>query len=307
VRETDFMNWNRYANAALARLPSIVPPDQLESANGRLFATQTIANELAGPPLGSVIFSAIRAAPFALAASVYALSSGVIALIDGAFEIEGTADQQNIREAIREGVSWFWGHRVLRAAGLIAGAVNFVSAATFSVFVLFAQDILGVSDAAYGVIIAFGAVGGIIGSLSANRFTQWFGSGRTLFLDILLNGIAFIVISLTTNPLVVGLMFIVISMSNMVGNVILISFRQTVIPDRLLGRVASAYRLIVMGALPLGALFGGIAADTLGLVAPYRIGGIGLIFVAFAGITVVNNQSMALAKQEAEYIKRSDT
>lgn len=37
-------------NAALAVLPAIVERGRLEAANGRIFATQSVMNELVGPP-----------------------------------------------------------------------------------------------------------------------------------------------------------------------------------------------------------------------------------------------------------------
>ena len=39
-------------------------------------------------------------------------------------------------------------------------------------------------------------------------------------------------------------------------------------PAHLLGRVTSAYRMVVLGALPLGALVGGVVAREIGLTAP---------------------------------------
>ena len=37
-------------------------------------------------------------------------------------------------------------------------------------------------------------------------------------------------------------------------NVVTVSYRQSVVPDHLLGRVTAAYRLLAFGALPLGSL-----------------------------------------------------
>ena len=79
-------------------------------------------------------------------------------------------------------------------------------------------------------------------------------------------------------------------------NVILISLRQSIIPDHLLGRVASGYRLFVLGALPIGALFGGGVARAFGLTAPYWVGGVTLAIMAFAWLHVMNNQTVAAAQ-----------
>ena len=49
------------------------------------------------------------------------------------------------------------------------------------------------------------------------------------------------------------------------GNVLVISARQRLIPAKLLGRVNSAYRLVGMGGMPLGAAAGGVVAEFAGL------------------------------------------
>jgi MFS family permease len=293
-----------FDNAALAILPVMVSEDKLEEANGRLFATATLSNEMVGPPLGSFLFSALRSTPFFLAALAYGLSSSVLGWIPGKFTPKISLHQRGLVQEIREGVLWFWHHRLLRTLGFFAGTFNFVSAAIMGVFVLYAQDVLGLSDAAYGLLISMGAIGGIVGSLMTKKLSARFGPGSILFADAFLSGIAFLGMALTTNPFVVGIMFILISMTNMFGNVIIISLRQAIIPDHLLGRVASAYRLVVLGALPLGALFGGMIARTFSLAAPMLAGGGLLIFVAFAIQPIVNNRTIQLAKENANQYRR---
>jgi small-conductance mechanosensitive channel len=96
------------------------------------------------------------------------------------------------------------------------------------------------------------------------------------------------------------MMFVAISMMTMFGNVIIISLRQAIIPDHLLGRVSSAYRLVVLGALPLGALFGGSVAQAFQLATPIWVGGLILVVVAVAMQPIVNNRSIALARERAK-------
>ena len=47
----------------------------------------------------------------------------------------------------------------------------------------------------------------------------------------------------------------------MFWNVLTMSLRQALIPPLLFGRVQGGYRTLVWGAIPLGALFGGVLAD----------------------------------------------
>jgi predicted MFS family arabinose efflux permease len=72
------------------------------------------------------------------------------------------------------------------------------------------------------------------------------------------------------------------------GNVLVISARQRLIPAELLGRVNSAYRLVGMGGMPLGAALGGVVAEFAGLGAVLVgatgvcLGGVGLVWRALS-------------------------
>jgi MFS family permease len=287
-------------NAALAILPAIIPRDRLEQANGRLFATETVANEFVGPPLGGLLFSLVAAIPFLANSGTFAVAALLALLLCGQFRArrpEGTL-QRTLWADIHEGVRWFWNHRLLRTLGVMAGMINFFWAATTAIFVLVAQDILGLNDVGFGIVLASGAFGGVAGGLVADRFVRRLGAGWTIFATNLLPGLAYVAIALTSNPFIVGAMFALMSFAAMVGNVILISLRQTIIPNHLLGRVTSAYRLFALGALPIGALFGGSLAQTFGLTAPYWAGGATLTIMAFALLRVVNNRTVAAAREQ---------
>jgi MFS family permease len=61
------------------------------------------------------------------------------------------------------------------------------------------------------------------------------------------------------------------------------TLRQALTPDRLLGRVVASFRLIGIGALPVGALLGGSVARASGLRAPYFIAS---ALIALAAVVV---------------------
>ncbi|MGK5512396.1 hypothetical protein ACSNN5_30555, partial [Brevibacillus formosus] len=52
------------------------------------------------------------------------------------------------------------------------------------------------------------------------------------------------------------------------------------VPDELLGRVTAAYRLVVLGVIPLGALAGGLLGRSLGIRAPFIAAALGLVLAA---------------------------
>jgi predicted MFS family arabinose efflux permease len=66
----------------------------------------------------------------------------------------------------------------------------------------------------------------------------------------------------------------------MVWNVLTMSLRQALIPEHMFGRVQGAYRTVVWGAIPLGALAGGLVADLFGVPAVFLVSGAALLVLS---------------------------
>jgi MFS family permease len=114
-------------------------------------------------------------------------------------------------------------------------------------------------------VLTSSALGGILGSWAGPRLERTFGRARCLFGAIALFGSTLAVPALTTNILANVAAFIGASFGSVVWNVITVSLRQRITPDRLLGRMNSAYRMLGWGTMPLGAALGGAIAEVWGL------------------------------------------
>jgi len=282
-------------NASLAVLPAIVGRDDLDAANGRIFATQSVMNELVGPPLGSVLFTVAIAAPFGGAALGFTAGALLVAGMHGSLS-GGRGDAHDMGSEISDGFRWFWRHRIIRTVALMAGGLNFFSAATLGVLVLVAQERLGVTDTGYGLLLAAAALGGVAGGWGAEPLTRRLGWGPAIFVSNLLPAIGHAGIALTTDAAVAALMLAFSSFAGMVGNVVVASLRQTAIPNEMLGRVTSVYRLFGLGALPLGAAFGGFTASAFGLVAPFWIAAGCLTVMALVLLPILTTDAIRRAR-----------
>jgi MFS family permease len=158
----------------------------------------------------------------------------------------------------------------------------FADAAAFYLLVLYTLEILRLGPAAFGLLLATGAVGGILGGLASPAIARRLGTTGALVLAVGLTGAGHLVMGLTSQPVVAGAMLAVSSFAFGVWNVVCVSLRQRLVPDRLLGRVSSAYRTLVVGAAPAGALLGGAVA-AIDLRIPYLAAGILLLVMAAAG------------------------
>ncbi|MGH2826585.1 MAG: MFS transporter, partial [Actinomycetota bacterium] len=195
---------------------------------------------------------------------------------------------------------WLWNHSVLRTLGIMTGVSNLTTSATFSIFVLYALEILDLTEAGYGVLLAVMAIGGVIGSLVAPRLARLFGDGPSFYVVIGLSVAQNLAIGLTSNIVVVAIGLISLSLGVMLWNVIAVSLRQSIVPDQLLGRVNSVYRLLAWGTMPVGAALGGFLGEAFGLRSAYFVSAAVMAILAVAILPVINNRTIAAARRAAE-------
>ncbi|MEV7008447.1 MFS transporter [Streptosporangium sp. NPDC051022] len=186
-----------------------------------------------------------------------------------------TRERRGVPAEMMEGVRWLAGHRVLRVTVILAATSNFSVFMAQSVTVLFAKDVLGVGDAGYGILVAAMAIGGVVGGLVSRRVVGHFGTRSVVIGVSVASALSLVAIGLFgRQPVVVVALFGIWSAGLSIWNVMAQSLSQRLIPNELMGRVGSATRMIAFGALPLGALAGGLVAAAYGLTAPWVAGGV---------------------------------
>ena len=271
-------------NAAQTFLPAIVDPENLERANGNMWGAEMVANSFVGPPIGSLLLGIGFALPFFLDAGTFAVAAALVFAIGGDFRnrkksAAQRSDKIDWKGEISEGFGWLWRHPVLRPMAIILGLLNGLAMATFSTFILFAQENLdlesglftgalapvaeffgaeSVAAFVFSLLMMAGAVGGIVGSILASRISKRLGSGTSLYISIFIWTLTAFVVGSASRWWVVALFFMVNTVFMILWNIITVSFRQTIIPDELLGRVNSVYRFFGWGMMPLGSLLGGV-------------------------------------------------
>ena len=289
-------------NAAQAMVVAVVgrDPRQLERANGRLVASLTVGQQLAGPPLGSAAFAVAAWLPFLADAVSFAAGAGLVATIGGRFAPDGGAAAgaagRSMAAEIAEGLRFLFGHRLLRAAVLLVSASNLAFMAGEAILVLFATDELGLDGRGYGLLLAAVALGGLPGSLLAHRVAERVPPGPLIVGGVLVGAVVMACFGLATDPWLAGAAYAATGAVWGVWNVTLLSLRQAIVPDRLMGRVVGAIRLIGFGSIPIGALLGGLVARQLGLRAPFLLGAAVLALAALAAAPVVTTGAIKAAR-----------
>ena len=282
-----------FDTASEAFLPLLVGSDELDAANGRLQASEWATNSFIGPAVGAGLFAIAASLPFLFNSASFAVAAVLVAAIGGKFAREPVSEERKLRADIGEGLRWLWDHTVLRTLALMAGVTNLVGMGIVAIFVLFAQDILGLGDLGFGAIITTIGAGGLGGALIAPIITRRFGQGTTLLVSVGGLGFGSLAMGLTSNAIVAGVIAFFYGFLIALWNVVAISLRQRLTPDDLRGRVASVARLLAWGTQPLGALLGGVVAAAFGLRAPFIIGA-GIWALEFlVAVGIVNNRRIA--------------
>jgi MFS family permease len=248
-------------NCGQTFMPSIVKPEHLEQANGRMWSIESVANTFIGPPIGSLLLLVAFSAPFFIDAGSFFAAAALVFAIPGVFRAEhpdGVVERPSWRVELAEGMRWLWHHPLLRAMAIILGVMNMASNLSGAMFVLFSQDVLGVSPLTF-TIMGFGfAIGAIIGGYAAPWLSRKLGSGTCLALTLGSAAVTQALVGLSSWWPLTGVIFAIGALLGSTWNVITVSLRQTIIPPHLLGRVNSVYRFFAWGMIPIGAALGGV-------------------------------------------------
>ncbi|MFI0976586.1 MFS transporter [Streptomyces sp. NPDC021093] len=289
-----------FDTAAAAYLPEVLQRDPalLQSANARLQSTQTAAHGFLGPPAGAALFFLSRAAPFVADALSFLLSALVIRSLPRTPPKSRTAKGSLLADA-RAGAVHLFRDPLLLGLALRPAFGNLAFSAGTAVFVLFAQEELGLGPVGYGFLLTSEAVGGLLGAVAAGWFRDRMGTGGALILGaVVLTGSQF-ALGMCTAPLPAAAAMTFRAAAFGLTMVLGPSIRQAVVPDALMGRVSAAARLMAVAPTPLGALLGGYLATVAGLHAPYLIGAALLAVATLVTAPMTTNRRIEAALTKA--------
>jgi MFS family permease len=287
-----------FDSASQAALPSVVPLGVLARANSRLYVGTVMAGLFAGPPLGSWLFSTVDGLPFALNAVSFVGSAALVLSIRARFHAAARG-RTSLRHDIGEGIRWLWAHRQLRAIVVLLTLWNLTESATVSVLVLYALEDLGLDASTYGLLLTGVAVGGIIGATAAPRLERRLGTGVLIAVTVGATVAADVGLALTRRPAVAVALLAVMGAAAFAFNVVSVSFRQSVVPDGLQGRVSSTYRFATWGINPVGAALGGVIAQAAGIAAVFWFAAAVLTLIGLVALPALTNSRLTAGRVEA--------
>jgi MFS family permease len=272
-----------------AYLPTVVEREQLVDANSALTASRSVAEFSAFSISGFLV--QIFTAPIAIAidAVSFVVSAVVLATIRRPEAApHEVANREPLLAEIRDGLRPITRSSTLRAIAAASSGSHFLWGAFGSLFLVFANEELGLDPATIGVIAAVGGASSLLGAVLAGRMSRRFGIGPSILLGL----VAFTAASALLPIAPAGSLVIAIAVlvtHQFVGDcgatideINELSFVQSVVPNNLLGRVSSSLEFLTHFWLLIGTAVGGVVGEWLGVRFGLAIGVLGGVFAIAA-------------------------
>ncbi|KOX13897.1 MFS transporter [Saccharothrix sp. NRRL B-16348] len=277
-----------YDAAHQSFLPLLVPTERLTEANSRLEQTRAGAQALG--PLGAGALVKLIGGPLAVLVDAvsYLVSGLLLATLRTPERPVEAPPKRDLRGEVREGLRWVYGHEVLRPLALGSHAWFLCTSIAGAAYTMLVLDELRFDAFLYGVTFAVGGVGGLLGASLSGRLGQRFGLGPVIVAARWLTPVGFALAPLATSSttgfvLLCAAQFVFL-LSAILDAPVEMAYRQSITPDRLMGRMNGTTRSANRSMIVFGSVIGGGLADLLGNRAALWIAVVGLV-VAALGIT----------------------
>ncbi|MEQ0559643.1 MFS transporter [Amycolatopsis sp. NEAU-NG30] len=251
--------------------PGLLGRDQVGSANGKMQVSDSAA-QVAGPGAAGLLVSTLGApAAIVVDTATYLLSVVTVAGLpaDKAPEPQPEAKTLSVRASIREGFAVITRNPLLRSITTAAVTINLFAAMQLAVFFLYLVHI-GIGAAQVGLVLAVGSVGALLGAVFGDRLTGRFGVGPMMITALVMPVAGYLILAAVNgnsaaDVAAVAASSFIVQFGIPIFNMNIVSYRQIVTPDELLGRVVATSRTCILGAFSIGSLLGGAFGAAAGL------------------------------------------
>lgn len=266
-------------------VPDLVDTDELPAANRAIQGSRTVA-EVAGPGVAGLLVGTLGA-PVAITidALSYLASAVGVAAARPATRTPHPADDNTTtptdpaegRASVLSGMRILLTNPHLRALTAHAALYNLASEVFTLNLVLWAVKDQGLSTTAYGLAMGAGGIGGLIGTLTALRLSEFLGLGRAFIASLALScGAPVLAVAWPAHGTALALILGAVMLASGIGlgnaNVYSLTLRQASIPRDQLTRSAGAYTQVMYGSIPLGGILAGLLGEALGARTATTIG-----------------------------------
>jgi MFS family permease len=251
-------------------VPELVATDRLALSNSKLNAGLAVG-ATAGPGLAGWLTAWIGA-PDALLADAFSYlvcAAAVASLRHRETPRDVSRARRDLRAEVVAGLRTVFATPPVRCIGIFGAIYNSgLQMVSIALIVYVVRD-LGYGSAAFGVIMVFGGVGAVLGTVLAPSLIRAVGHGPALLRTLVLSVQAFWLIPLAHGDRLAvvawcSVALLVGSAGSGVAGVVATTVRLLLTPPELHARMNASYRLLTFGTIPVGALAGGLLVQLAG-------------------------------------------
>jgi MFS family permease len=292
-----------FRSASQAMIPSVVPRERLERANGWLVGGTTLMQGIIAGPLAGFLFVVAACVPFFVNAATYAVSAVLVGLVAGIYRASSRSGDTETgpRPAwaeLTEGFRWLIHQRMLRTMAALIGLLNLTLTAATAVLVLLARERLHLGSVGYGTLFTCEAVGALLGSACGDWLIRRVTATWTIRIGLLVEAGLHLTLATSRSAYLAGFMLFAFGLHSALWMIVGNSLRQRLTPPEMLGRVGATTLFIAAGGNCVGAMLGGVIAADFGITAPYWAGFAAAAFVSATTWRVFNRATVAQAYAE---------
>jgi MFS family permease len=203
-------------------------------------------------------------------------------------------------EELREGFRYVTHSQVIRSMLSLLGIVSLVGMPYTVLMPLIASERLHGGPHTLGFLMAATGLGALGGAIRLAARKTVLGLGRELTIMAVLFGLSLTAFAASSTELFALPLLVVVGFAMMLQTAATNTILQTIVEERMRGRVMAFYTMAVMGTAPFGSLISGVLASRIG--APWTIAASGVV-VAIAGGFFYSQLPKLRAELRPIYIK----
>jgi MFS family permease len=278
--------------AAQSLIPVILDKKNFEKANSRMNIAQTVIQNFIGAPLSGFLYATAIVLPFILNSLGFLIAAIFVFMIPAHLISQSSSAETEVAEKksfvseIIFGLNYLWNDRPLRRLVATTTSLGLFYSLSTSTLILFITEILEVQAKYFGVLMAGAGSGGVLGGILTPILSKKFGRGTVLAVAIFISSITVFFQGISPNVWVFGVIGFISTFAITNWNILLMSCYQVLIPSDLYGRIHGARRTFVWGVMPIGALLGGVIAQS-GLRLPLLVGGLAATLISLSAFTFI--------------------
>src|SRR5947199_5747480 len=288
--------WHVFTLAALLGLVNAIDIPTRQAFVADLVKRDDLMNAIA---LNSSMFNGARvvgpAVAGVLVASIgegwcfFANSASYIAVITGLLMMTFAGQRQRKQqmeisafEHIAEGFRFVFSAPAIRALMMLLGAVSLFGISYAVLMPIFADQIFHAGAHGLGILMGFSGGGALLGAITLAFKKRVKGLGTWVAVSAAMFGIGLMAFSFSRHFWLSCALIVCSGFAMMVQMSSSNTLIQSMVPDRLRGRVMAVYSMMFMGMAPIGAILAGVIASRFSAPMAVALGG-GLAVIAGTG------------------------